>query len=291
MKKAIERLKIASEMSLLHYEKPLLLTYSGGKDSAVLLDLAEKSGIPFEVLHTHTTVDAPETVYHVRREFKRLEDKGIRCRIEYPTYKGKRTSMWELIPQKSMPPTRMARYCCEILKENGGNGRFIATGVRWAESTKRKSRGIYENMSRDPNRRIVLNNDNDDRRRLFENCTIKAKRTCNPIIDWTDEDVWNYIHSEHILVNPIYHMGFERVGCVGCPMASTRMRLKAFSIWPKYKQNYLAAFERMIRVRQEKGLKPVHSSAEDVYHWWMQDSVLPGQIEMDLEELEEEEEG
>ena len=256
----------------------------------MLLDLAEKSGIPFEVLHTHTTVDAPETVYHVRREFKRLEDKGIRCRIEYPTYKGKRTSMWELIPQKSMPPTRMARYCCEILKENGGNGRFIATGVRWAESTKRKSRGIYENMSRDPNRRIVLNNDNDDRRRLFENCTIKAKRTCNPIIDWTDEDVWNYIHSEHIPINPVYHMGFERVGCIGCPMASTRMRLKEFSIWPKYKQNYLAAFERMIRARQEKGLKPVHSSAEDVYHWWMKDSVLPGQIEMDLEELEEEEE-
>ena len=287
MKKAIERLKIASEMSLLRYEKPLLLTYSGGKDSAVLLDLAEKSGIPFEVLHSHTTVDAPETVYHVRKEFHRLENKGIKCNIQYPVYKGKRTSMWDLIPQKSMPPTRVARYCCEILKENGGNGRFIATGVRWAESTKRKSRGIFENMSRDPNRRIVLNNDNDDRRRLFENCTIKAKRTCNPIIDWTDEDVWNYIHSEHIPINPVYHMGFERVGCIGCPMASTRMRLKEFSIWPKYKKHYLSAFERMIRSRRGKGLETEWDNAEDVYHWWLQDGVLPGQIEMDLEEEEE----
>ena len=67
--KAIKRMQTASEMSLTHYEKPLLITYSGGKDSAVLLDLAEKSGIPFEVLHSHTTVDAPETVYHIRKEF------------------------------------------------------------------------------------------------------------------------------------------------------------------------------------------------------------------------------
>ena len=153
--KAIKRMQTASEMSLTHYEKPLLITYSGGKDSAVLLDLAEKSGIPFEVLHSHTTVDAPETVYHIRKEFKRLEDKGIKCRVEYPSYQGKRTSMWELIPQKSMPPTRTARYCCEILKEHGGNGRFVATGVRWAESTKRKGRGIYEKIHRNPEERVI----------------------------------------------------------------------------------------------------------------------------------------
>ena len=90
-KKAIERLRIASEMSLTHYKKPLLLTYSGGKDSAVLLDLAEKAGVPFEVLHNHTTVDAPETVYHVRKEFHRLENKGINCNIRYPVYKGEKT--------------------------------------------------------------------------------------------------------------------------------------------------------------------------------------------------------
>ena len=39
--KAIKRMQTASEMSLTHYEKPLLITYSGGKDSAGLLDLAE----------------------------------------------------------------------------------------------------------------------------------------------------------------------------------------------------------------------------------------------------------
>lgn len=63
---AIERLKMASDMSLRLYKQPLVITYSGGKDSDVLLHLAGRSGIPYEVLHSLTTADAPETVWHVR---------------------------------------------------------------------------------------------------------------------------------------------------------------------------------------------------------------------------------
>ena len=99
--KALKRLQTASEMSLMYYKKPLMITYSGGKDSAVLLDLAERSGILFEVVHNHTTADAPETVYHIRNEFRRLENQRIECKIDYPMYKGKRVSMWSLIPQKA----------------------------------------------------------------------------------------------------------------------------------------------------------------------------------------------
>lgn len=76
IEEAIETLKLASEMSLKYYHKPLLLTYSGGKDSDVMLDLAIKSEIPFEVMNSHTTVDAPETVYHIREVFKRLRGGG-----------------------------------------------------------------------------------------------------------------------------------------------------------------------------------------------------------------------
>lgn len=107
--RAIARLKLSSEMSLEHYKTPLLLTHSGGKDSCVLTELALRAEIPFEVLHAHTTADAPETVHFVRSEFARLENRGIRCSINYPLYKGRRTSMWDLIPRKLMPPTRVAR--------------------------------------------------------------------------------------------------------------------------------------------------------------------------------------
>ena len=79
---AIKRLQTAAEMSAKIYHEPLLLTFSGGKDSSVLLHLAEAAGVPFEVLHNHTTADAPETVQFVRREFKRLEEKG-RAPVEW----------------------------------------------------------------------------------------------------------------------------------------------------------------------------------------------------------------
>lgn len=117
---AMERLRLASDMSLKLYKRPLLLTDSGGKDSAVICKLAENAGIPFEICHSHTTADAPETVYHVRKRAKEYEEKCIKYTIILPTYQGKRTSMWDLIPKKLVPPMRVARYCCAILKETAG---------------------------------------------------------------------------------------------------------------------------------------------------------------------------
>ncbi len=279
--KAIERLKAASDMSLQFYKQPLVVTTSGGKDSSVCVALAERAGIQFEVMHNHTTVDAPETVYFVRSEFKRLEEKGINCIINYPRYKGERVTMWSLIPQKLMPPTRIVRYCCSILKETGGTGRFITTGVRWAESAKRKNRGIYEIPHKDPKRRVFLNNDNDDRRRLFETCTLRSKRTCNPIVDWTDADVWDFLEAEKISTNPLYRCGFSRVGCVGCPMAGTKGRQAEFARYPKYKEAYIRAFDRMLAECKHRGKnRGMWKNGKDVFHWWMDDGVLPGQLEI-----------
>lgn len=80
---AMERLRMASEMSLRLYKQPLVITYSGGKDSDVLLHLAGKSGIPYEVLHSLTTADAPETVYHVKNTFRKLEIVGGEMHHQY----------------------------------------------------------------------------------------------------------------------------------------------------------------------------------------------------------------
>ncbi len=282
---AIERLRAASEMSISKYQAPLVLTISGGKDSSVCTALAERAGVPFEVIHNHTTADAPETVYFVREEFKRLEGKGIKCKLDLPTYKGKPTSMWALIPQKLMPPTRLARYCCSILKENGGKGRFIITGVRWAESKRRAvTRGIYETSNKDKAKRIILANDNDDRRQLFETCTIKARRVVNPIIDWTDAEVWDYIAAEQIEVNPLYQCGFSRVGCIGCPMAGTSGRYREFARYPKYQDAYIRAFEAMLEERRRRGKMAgtwkMGTTGWDVFHWWMEDGTIPGQLEL-----------
>lgn len=283
--KAIARLKEAALMSETYYQKPLVVTTSGGKDSDVCIALALAAGIDFEVQHNHTTADAPETVYHVRKTFKRLEEKGVKCTINWPTYKGAPVTMWSLIPQKLMPPTRVVRYCCSILKEGGGNGRMITTGVRWAESASRRSkRGIFENMPHDLSKKVIINNDNTDTRLLFESCKLQAKRICNPIVDWSDRDVWDYIESEKIPVNPLYRCGFHRVGCIGCPLASRQTRYFEFARYPTYQRAYIRAFDWMLEERQNRGLPCDWQTGIDVFHWWMDDGVLPGQVE--FEEME-----
>lgn len=279
---AIERLRMASEMSLRLYKQPLVITYSGGKDSDVLLHLAGKSGIPYEVLHSLTTADAPETVWHVHDTFRRLELAGVKCDIDtHRTPDGGNVTMWNLIPRKLMPPTRWMRYCCSELKEGGAKGRWIATGVRWAESAKRKSRGALEVLHSNKSKRLTLMNDNDESRMLMENCQLKGKRVVNPIIDWADTDIWGYADAEGIAINPMYACGWKRVGCIGCPLASKKERRKEFLQYPKYRDSYIRAFGRMLAERKQRGLDGSWKSGEDVYHAWMEDGVLPGQMIFD----------
>ncbi len=264
--KAIERLKEAANMSLSYYGKPLIIVYSGGKDSEVLLELARRSGINFEVNHSHTTADAPQTVYHIRKVFKALEEQGIKCDINYP-----KMSMWQLIIHKCFPPTRLIRYCCSYLKESNCKHRLIATGVRWSESVKRKKRGIFEDTHSNKDKKIILMNDNDKKRRLFERCQIQAKTICNPIIDFTNDEIWDFYNNECQYKNPIYNLGFTRCGCIGCPMANKKRNWE-FEIFPKYKQLYIMTFDKMLEARKAKGLdnRVTWKNGEYVFDWWLQ---------------------
>ncbi len=200
--KSIERIKMASEMSLHHYGKPLICTYSGGKDSDVMLELFKRSGVPFEVSHGLTTVDAPPTVQHIKETFARLEEAGITATIHHP-----KMTMWQLIPHKKMPPCRMQRYCCEEYKENVNPNRFVATGVRWAESNKRKKRQDIEPGRKKSAEKILLMSENDRKRALIETCKIKGDMIVNPIIDWPDSDIWEYYWNECPSHNDLYKMG------------------------------------------------------------------------------------
>lgn len=287
VKRSINRLKLASEMSLQHYGKPLVCEYSGGKDSDVQLWLFDQSGIPFELHNSHTTVDAPLTVYHIRDTFKRLELKGVKCTVDYhEDAGGKRTTMWNLIPLKLLPPTRLVRYCCSTLKESGNADRMISTGVRWAESKSRSLRSPYEALGHTARDSIgvsdekMLLTDNADTRRLFERCQMKAKIVVNPIIDWTDQNVWDVIRGEHIQVCEMYNWGYDRLGCIGCPLARKTQREREFYDFPKYKRAYIRAFDHMLEERKLRGKPTAWTCGEEVFLWWMQSTDVVGQISM-----------
>ena len=140
------------------------------------------------------------------------------------------------------------------------------TGVRWAESTARKGRGMYESIEQKKEDRVILNNDNADFRRLHERCALRAETVTNPIIDFSDAEVFAFLGD--IPLNPLYDMGFKRVGCIGCPMAG-RIRHFEFELFPAYKRLYLSAFERMLKEREARGKDTPWKRPEDVYRWWM----------------------
>ena len=124
--KSIERLKA--------FEPPegYYLAFSGGKDSVVCKALLDMSGCKYEATYRVTSVDPPELVRFIKNQHPDVKR-------EVPRDKdGKPITMWNLIPCKLMPPTRLVRYCCQSLKESGGDGRMTITGVRWAESVNRK---------------------------------------------------------------------------------------------------------------------------------------------------------
>jgi len=173
--RAIERLRLAAEMSETYYGQPLVITTSGGKDSDVCLYLAAASGIRYEVMHNHTSVDAPETIYHVREQFRRLEQDGVKCTINFPQYKQRPVTMWTLIPQKLMPPTRTVRYCCSILKETGGMGRMMAEYCDLIDD-------VDPNLTLEGLRLIYENN-----REAFENRKLDMN---NSVIEVTEEGAW-----------------------------------------------------------------------------------------------------
>ena len=111
--------------------------------------------------------------------------------------------------------------------------------------------------------------DNSDTRRMFETCRLKAKRTVHTIIDWTDNDVWDYIRSEQIDINTKYGEGYKRVGCIGCPLSGKCNRLRGFEEYPTYKRAYIRAFDKMLDVRKAEGLQTDWKTGEEVFEWWV----------------------
>ena len=269
------------------------LADSGGKDSCVCRALLNMAGCKYDAHYRVTGIDPPELVRFIKENHPEVH-------MEVPFDKnGKPVTMWRLIVSRSSPPTRIARFCCKELKETGGDGRMVVTGVRWAESNNRKQNQgavtIFDKKHGDEFKShdfkettkggVILVNDNDESRRMIEQCYKRSKTTVNPIIEWTDRDVWDFIHEYKIPYCSLYDDGFTRLGCIGCPMANRSGRDKEFARWPKYKNAYLLAFGKMIQSREERGLKQIYGATPiDVFHWWMEDGVLPGQINMFEEE-------
>ena len=269
------------------------LAFSGGKDSVCIKALADMAGVKYDAHYSVTSVDPPELVQFIKEKYPDVAR-------DIPKDKdGKPITMWNLIPKKKMPPTRLTRYCCAVLKESSGKGRITVTGVRWAESlTRKENQGVInfqDGYKKDyddnlnlisPKGGVILNDDNDENRRMVEYCYRTRKTLLNPIVDWTDEDVWEFIKTYNIPYCELYDKGYKRLGCIGCPM-NTNNAAAELEQYPKYKEAYLRAFDKMLK-RYETPPKS-WENAEAVMDWWLKrkpkSKELEGQINIFEQEI------
>ena len=102
-----------------------------------------------------------------------------------------------------------------------------------------------------------------------------ARKVLNPIIDWTTEEVWEFINEYDIPYCKLYDEGFKRLGCIGCPMAG-KHREEEFEHYPKFKQAYIRAFQRTAEANQNKGKNDFDRyetkwmDGESIFEWWME---------------------
>ncbi len=194
------------------------VAFSGGKDSVVLLSLVRMAGIKHDAHFSVTTVDPPEVLRFIREHYPDV------------IWEKPDKTMWQLIIENGIPPTRRIRYCCKLIKEVCGDGRTVLTGIRADESSARGKRQIVERCMRGGDKLYV-----------------------NPILDWRAVDVWEFIRKHKLPYCSLYDEGFKRIGCVLCP--NNRKRTRDIERWPGFYKAYLRTFGKMLEVRRAKGLK------------------------------------
>lgn len=194
-------------------DKEIEISYSGGKDSDVILELAKMAEIPYRAIYKNTTIDPPHTIAHCK-------SKGVE--ILAP-----QKSFFELVHEHGLP-SRYRRFCCKYLKEYKVLDRAVQ-GIRRGESKKREER--YKEPE------VCRNYHNGDTRIYL------------PILEWTDEDVAEFVAERGIKCHPLYYDeqgNFHverRLGCIGCPLASQGKRVLQFKRYPKILRLWVKNFQ------------------------------------------------
>ena len=212
------------------------LAFSGGKDSICIKRLADMADVKYDAHYSVTTIDPPELVRFIRKEHPDVK-------FDHPEVPFLRKMETRGFPQ------RQRRWCCELYKERGGTGRKVVTGVRKAESAKRAGRRAVEICYKD-----------------------KSKTYVNPIINWTDVDVWQFIKENNIPYCSLYDEGWTRLGCLLCPM-SGKSRMREAERYPKYTELFIKSFEKIYQNKKAEGRASIDrwKDGEEMFWWWMRE--------------------
>jgi len=180
------------------------VSFSGGKDSLVALDLAIRANFN-EAIFCDTTIEFDETLQYVNiiSNFYGIKIDIVKAPIDF----------FEIV-RKIGFPSRRSRWCCDVFKFGPlscyaikNKVKCFITGLRSDESIKRKS---YNMIDKNP---------------------LVPVTQLNPLLDWTEEEIWAYIKKYNLPINPLYN-DFIRLGCWCCPFKRAEEYKKIESLYP-----------------------------------------------------------
>ena len=236
-------------------DKWFFVGFSGGKDSQALYHMMQLCDVPMHAYFSPTSIDPAENIRFIRKNYPEVEFTKID------------KSIFDVFRGMKVLPSMKIRWCCAYFKEKGGEGKVVCTGVRKAESVRRSKRNEievsghkfsghmdeFEDWQEKRIRKKVKNLNQDqfsDTKQTEVRCINgKDKILLNPILEWSEDDVWEFLNK--VVEVPhceLYDEGYTRIGCIGCPMATTKNQIKQYTRWPHVKEKWIRA---IMDVRRE----------------------------------------
>ena len=253
----LELLRKAERVALTYdKEDGFYLAFSGGKDSQALYHAAQMAGVKFKAHMSLTSVDPPDVIRFVKQHYPDV----VRHKPA--------TSMYAMAVRKQLLPSMHVRWCCAEFKESAGAGKVTLIGIRKHESARRAKRhevevsrkkfsgdfDAFEEWSKEE----IAKKINKTKRKVNEDefsVMLENEIHCingkdsiliSPIFDWTDEEVW-YFLNEVVKVPhcKLYDEGYTRIGCILCPMASRKSKLRDIKRFPHVKDKWIEAIKKI----------------------------------------------
>ena len=247
--------KVEFAISLLKaYEPPegYYFADSGGKDSSTARDLLIKSGVKYDGHYCVSPLD-PKPVHDFLKQYHPETQWDIHAR-----------GFWAMVVKKGLP-MRHRRWCCEIIKEAGGEGRVVVLGNRRAESVRRSHQCFVQSYKRGKVNKTLI----------------------RPILNFDNYDVWQYIRENNVDYCELYDKGakrkgygegnYTRLGCVMCPFAPKASVEREMIAFPKIATSWRIACDQIVKQNKVRGwvnkkgepYKHRFETGDEMLQWWI----------------------
>jgi phosphoadenosine phosphosulfate reductase len=250
----------AEPLALKMHPDGFRLAFSGGKDSIVLYKLAEMAGVKFKAHMQITTLDPPELMRFVRKYYPNVE-------MHRPGI-----NFYNLIKKKKMLPLRQTRYCCQYLKEQAGAGTVTMVGVRKEESRRRALKEEIEMYGK--KFAGTIDQFTIEKHRIHSCINGKDKIILSPILDWTHNDIWAFIHENNMPYCELYDKGYTRIGCMFCPMAKKQAKQLDRLRYPGVERAIKKSIQYIIDnnnnfFKKHSVFNECNATADEIFDWWI----------------------